>query len=104
VSSFASDFNYDHAVSFPVPQAAGEKVYNYGTTAFPSDEAPGLSAFYKNDGGEIFHTYSTYGRGLEALLGIYALLDVAPLGRNEADLPFPMAWVRHHDRYESKSA
>lgn len=101
-SSFGGDFNQDFEVSFPADQVSGPKVYNFGTASFPSDEAPGLSAFYKNEQGEIFHTYSTYGRGLEGLLGVYAMLDASPKGRNEADLPFPMAWVRHHDRYEAK--
>lgn len=99
VSSFGSDFNHDFAVSFTPEELNRDKVYNFGTTAFSADEAPGMSAFYKNSSGEIFHTYSTYGRGLEGILGVYALLDVAPLGRNEAGLPSPMAWLRHHDRY-----
>ena len=101
-SSFGTDFNYDFDVSFSTDQVNGPKVYNFDTASFPADEAPGMSAFYRNERGEIFHTYSTYGRGLEGLLGVYALLDAAPKGRNEADLPFPMAWVRHHDRYEAK--
>jgi predicted dithiol-disulfide oxidoreductase (DUF899 family) len=69
---------------------------------FPSDEAPGLSVFYKDRTGEVFHTYSTYGRGLDILLGVYNFLDLAPKGRDEEGLPVPMAWLRHHDRYEAK--
>src|SRR4029079_9139557 len=69
---------------------------------FPSEEAPGASVFFKDPGsGEIYHTYSTYGRGLDALIGAYTLLDMVPKGRDEAGLPFEMAWVRHHDRYAS---
>jgi hypothetical protein len=67
---------------------------------FPSEEAPGLSVFYKNANGEIFHTYSSYGRGLDILLGAYNFLDMTPKGRDEDGLAFSMAWVRHHDRYE----
>lgn len=100
VSSFGSDFNQDFAVSFTPEQRQGANYYNFGTSAFPSEEAPGMSAFYRNEAGEIFHTYSSYARGSEGLLGVYALLDVAPKGRDEASLPYPMAWVRHHDRYE----
>ena len=102
VSSFGNRFNYDFGVSFTA--ADKQDRYNYGSMTFPSDEAPGVSAFYKNDSGELFHTYSTFGRGLEGLLGVYALMDAAPMGRDEEGLPFPMAWVRHHDRYEAKAA
>jgi predicted dithiol-disulfide oxidoreductase (DUF899 family) len=64
------------------------------------EERPGLSVFYKNDAGEIFHTYSSYGRGLDILIGAYNFLDFAPKGRDEDSLAFSMAWVRHHDRYD----
>ncbi|WP_263365178.1 DUF899 domain-containing protein [Edaphobacter bradus] len=104
VSSFSSDFNQDFAVSFTAEQIAKGKPYNFGTSGFPSEEAPGVSVFYKNEAGEVFHTYSSYGRGLEGLLGVYALLDMAPKGRDEDALPYPMAWVRHHDRYEPVAA
>jgi predicted dithiol-disulfide oxidoreductase (DUF899 family) len=102
VSSFGSDFNFDFGVSFtPEEMVAGKRPYNYGSIDFPSDEGPGFSAFYKNKDGEVFHTYSTYGRGGEGVLGVYALLDMVPLGRNEEGIePHPMAWVRHHDKYE----
>jgi len=73
--------------------------YNYQMQNFPSDEAHGLSVFYKDGEGNIFHTYSTYGRGLDILLGVYNFLDMAPKGRDEDALAFPMAWIRHHDRY-----
>ncbi|HVK58732.1 MAG TPA: DUF899 family protein, partial [Candidatus Kapabacteria bacterium] len=66
---------------------------------FPSSEAPGLSVFYKDAAGDIYHTYSTYGRGLEILLGTYRILDLVPKGRDESHFGFPMEWVRYHDRY-----
>jgi predicted dithiol-disulfide oxidoreductase (DUF899 family) len=101
VSSHGSDFNFDYQVSFEKSERVNGKVpYNYGFSAFEKDEAPGLSVFYKEKDGDIFHTYSTYARGLETLLGTYNFLDLAPKGRDEEGLPFGMAWVRHHDRYE----
>jgi len=101
VSSFGSDFNHDYQVSAsPEEKAAGKALYNYEMTTFPSEERPGASVFYKNDAGEIFHTYSTYGRGLDTFIGAYHFLDIAPKGRDEAGLAWPMAWVRHHDRYD----
>jgi len=102
-SSFGSDFNYDYHASFkPEQLAAGKVDYNFTMQKFPSEEAPGASVFFKDPGsGEIYHTYSTYGRGLDALIGAYTLLDMVPKGRDEAGLPFEMAWVRHHDRYAS---
>jgi predicted dithiol-disulfide oxidoreductase (DUF899 family) len=75
-------------------------MYNYEMTAFPSEERPGASVFFKNEAGEVFHTYSTYGRGLDILIGAYNFLDLAPKGRDEEGLSYGMAWVRHHDRYE----
>ena len=60
--------------------------------------------FYKDDAGEIFHTYSTYGRGVEVMMGTYAMLDLTPKGRDEGDGPYKMDWVRHHDRYEPEPA
>ena len=76
-------------------------MYNYEFIEnFPSEERPGASVFYKNAGGEILHTYSTYGRGLDILIGTYNFLDLAPKGRDEDNLEWSMAWVRHHDRYD----
>jgi predicted dithiol-disulfide oxidoreductase (DUF899 family) len=99
VSSFGTDFNYDYQVSAtPDEMATGDAYYNYSITKFPSEERPGLSAFYKDETG-VYHTYSTYGRGLDILLGAYNFLDVAPKGRDEDGLAWPMAWVRHHDKY-----
>jgi predicted dithiol-disulfide oxidoreductase (DUF899 family) len=101
VSSYESDFNFDFHVSFSKDQlAAGEVDYNYGKTQFPSEEAPGLSAFYKDGSGQVFHTYSAYARGLDILVGAYNFLDLAPKGRDEDLLAFSMSWVRHHDRYD----
>jgi predicted dithiol-disulfide oxidoreductase (DUF899 family) len=101
LSSFNNDFNYDYHVSAtPEEKATGTADYNYELTTFPSEERPGASAFYKDESGEVFHTYSSYGRGLDILVGAYNLLDLAPKGRDEQGLAWPMAWVRHHDRYE----
>ena len=100
-SSFGSDFNRDFHVSFSKDELASKKAnYNYTTGEFPSEEAPGMSVFYKNEAGEIFHTYSAYARGLDILVGTYNFLDHAPKGRDEASLPWSMAWVRRQDEYE----
>lgn len=102
VSSFGSDFNYDFHVSFtPEEQAKNQVYYNFGTHPFLHEELPGISVFCRDDSGDIFHTYSTYGRGVEVMMGTYRLLDLTPKGRNERDVPNKMEWVRHHDRYES---
>ncbi|MBX9631635.1 MAG: DUF899 domain-containing protein [Burkholderiales bacterium] len=101
VSSHGTDFNYDFGVSFGMEERSSGKVrYNYALQPFPHEEAPGISAFYKDGAGTLFHTYSTYGRGVELMMGAYDLLDISPKGRDEDDLTYPMAWVRHHDRYE----
>jgi predicted dithiol-disulfide oxidoreductase (DUF899 family) len=102
VSAAGSDFNYDFGVSFtPEQQAKGHVPYNYGTWGEPFEELPGVSVFYKGDAGEVFHTYSTYGRGVEVWMGTYRLLDLVPQGRDERDVAYKMEWVRHHDRYET---
>lgn len=98
-SSFGSDFNFDYEVSVRKEEKDQEHIYNYALTKFPSEERPGMSIFQKNPSGEIFHTFSVYGRGLEDFMGIYAILDRVPKGRDEAALSHGMAWVRHHDRY-----
>jgi predicted dithiol-disulfide oxidoreductase (DUF899 family) len=100
VSSLNNDFNRDYHVSF-TPEEQKTAVYNYTATGFGSSEAPGVSVFAKGEGGQIFHTYSCYARGLDMLNGAYQLLDVLPKGRDEQGLPHPMAWVRRHDKYES---
>jgi predicted dithiol-disulfide oxidoreductase (DUF899 family) len=100
VSSYGSDFNPDFDVSFTKDEMAQGKVnYNYTVQEFPSAEAPGLSVFYKDADGNVFHTYSTYGRGVDPLVGTYTILDLVPKGRDENHLSFSMEWVRHHDRY-----
>jgi len=101
-SSNRNDFNYDFHVSFTPEERAkgkGEVYYNFGMTAFPQEEAPGISLFHKNDAGEVFHTYSTFGRGVEVMMGAYFMMDLAPKGRDEKPGQ-GMEWVRHHDRYE----
>ena len=101
-SSFGSDFNRDFGVTFSKDQTdAKTPAYNYGTVPVNSEELPGLSTFYKNERGEVFHTYSTYARGLDILVGTYNVLDMAPKGRDEGALPWSMAWVRRHDEYET---
>jgi predicted dithiol-disulfide oxidoreductase (DUF899 family) len=101
VSSFGTDFNFDYQVSAtPEEKAKGVVNYNYAVTEFPSDERPGTSVFCKNAVGEVFHTYSSYGRGLDLLIGAYNFLDISPKGRDEEGLRYGMAWVRHHDKYE----
>lgn len=102
VSSSGSDFNSDYGVSFTKEQLAKKKIYNFETTDFSQEEAPGLSVFCKNLSGEVFHAYSSYGRGLEDFMGVYRFLDVVPKGRNEEGLAHPMAWVRHHNRYQTE--
>jgi predicted dithiol-disulfide oxidoreductase (DUF899 family) len=102
VSSNQNDFNYDYHVSFTKDEKSNGKVqYNYAENNFRSEEEPGLSVFYKNEAGEIFHTYSTYARGLDILMGTYNFLDLTPKGRDEAAPNRPMHWLRHHDRYNA---
>jgi predicted dithiol-disulfide oxidoreductase (DUF899 family) len=99
VSSSPSDFNFDYHVSFGENEMAkGRVYYNYRLTESGIEELPGLSVFYKNAAGDIFHTYSTYGRGTEALLTAYNILDLTPKGRNE---PSNLGdWVKRHDEYD----
>jgi predicted dithiol-disulfide oxidoreductase (DUF899 family) len=100
VSSFGTDFNHDYHVSFtPEELAAGEVYYNYAPRKTSVTELPGTSVFYRNDSGEIFHTYSSYERGQDMLNAAYHYLDLVPKGRNETGLPSPQAWLRHHDNY-----
>jgi len=100
VSSFGNDFNYDYRVSFRSEQSSsGEIYYNYAPRKTAMEELPGISVFYKDDEGTIFHTYSCYARGLDMLNGAYHWLDLTPKGRDETG-PHKMAWVRLHDEYE----
>ncbi len=101
VSGFDNDFGRDYHVSFtPEEMLKGEMFYNYRVGPFPREEAVGISVFYKNPAGEVFHTYSCYSRGVDMMNGAYHYLDLVPKGRDEAGLPFTQAWVRHHDRYD----
>lgn len=101
LSSLDSDFNYDYQVSFtPEEMEKGEVYYNYKNGSFPSEEAPGISVFYKDEFGEIFHTYSCYSRGLDMLNGAYHYMDLVPKGRDEDELPYTMAWLCRKDQYE----
>ena len=100
VSSLGSDFNFDYHVSFTKDDLAkGPILYNF--TEIPpadaNDELPGLSAFFKDEDGRVFHTYSSYARGPEELIGTYMILDRAPKGRNEKEI---MDWMRRHDEYD----
>ncbi|HEX4964457.1 MAG TPA: thioredoxin family protein [Thermoanaerobaculia bacterium] len=105
VSSNENDFNRDYHVSFTKEEMAqGAVPYNYGLHPFPSEEAPGVSVFTRDARGGVFHTYSAYARGVEELLRVYSYLDFTPKGRDEDSLPYPMAWVRHHDRYEASAS
>jgi predicted dithiol-disulfide oxidoreductase (DUF899 family) len=101
VSSAASGFNFDYHVSFPKGDREGGVFYNFEERSDPEiDELPGVSVFYKDDDGAIYHTYSTYGRGGEMFLTVYGWLDVVPRGRNETKNGNLSDWVRRHDRYE----
>lgn len=101
-SSHGTDFNRDFHVSFsPDEVASGQLDYNFERARLPFavEEMSGLSVFYQDASGDVLHSYSTYGRGLDHLIGVYNYLDFVPRGRDEAGLPWPMAWVRHHDKY-----
>jgi len=100
LSSYGNDFNFDYHVSFTKEnEKKNEAYYNYGKGEFITDELPGLSVFSKDENGEVFHTYSTYARGLDILVGAYNFLDLVPKGRDEDHLDFTMEWVRRHDEY-----
>ena len=89
------------AVSFTPEQIkSGATLYNFGTTPFGSEEAPGISVFYRDEAGDIFHTYSCFSRGLDMMNAAYHYLDLTPLGRHEEGLPYPMDWVRLRDQYQ----
>jgi len=101
VSSQGSDFNFDYHVSFgPEALGRGEIFYNYAPSKISSSEMPGISVFYRDETGAIFHTYSCYARGLDMMNAAYQYLDLVPKGRDEAEQrPHPQAWVRHRDSY-----
>jgi predicted dithiol-disulfide oxidoreductase (DUF899 family) len=100
VSSHGTDFNFDFHVSFTEKEiAAGKVYYNYVLQEFPFEEAPGISIFARDAAGNVYHTYSTYGRGVEVVMATYNLLDLVPKGRDEDGLEYDMEWIRYHDRY-----
>lgn len=100
VSSLGNDFNHDYHVSFAANQLGqSEVIYNYRPVKNSMSERPGISVFYRDPQGTIFHTYSCYARGLDMLNVAYHYLDLTPKGRDEEGLPFPMSWVRYHDAY-----
>ena len=100
VSSGNNDFNHDYGVSFTREEIdKGEASYNYGTSPLYGEELPGISVFYRDAAGDIFHTYSCYARGLDMMNAAYQYLDLTPLGRHEEGLPYPMDWVRLRDQY-----
>ena len=104
LSSLNNEFNRDFGVLFTQQEMDEAKMnYNYHLGHFPSLECPGISSFFKDEQGDVFHTYSAYARGLENFLGIYHFLDIVPKGRNEDGLPYGMEWVRHHDRYDDNT-
>ena len=99
VSSGRSEFNYDLGVSaHQADLDAGAKLYNHGTAAPMGPESPGVSVFAR-EGDRVFLTFQVFARGLDLLNGTYHLLDLTPKGRDEADLPWPMAWLHRHDAY-----
>ena len=99
LSSHGNDFNFDfHVSATEEEKAKGKMFYNFKTGELIGDEMPGLSVFYKDENGDVFHTYSTYARGLDSLVGAYNLLDLTPKGRNE-NPDATMDWVRRHDEY-----
>ena len=101
VSAFGNDFNQAYGVTFTQDESGGNTaVYNYRPIESPGEELPGISVFYKNEAGEVFHTYSTYARGLDMLNVTYHHMDLMPKGRDEANLPWSMAWLRRRDQYE----
>jgi predicted dithiol-disulfide oxidoreductase (DUF899 family) len=102
VSSYGSDFNFDYHVSFTKDDLAKGKVYyNYDMTEASIEELPGVSVFFKDAAGDVFHTYSSYARGGDLLIGAYNYLDLTPKGRNEES---NMNWMRRHDEYEDTAA
>jgi predicted dithiol-disulfide oxidoreductase (DUF899 family) len=101
VSSAPSDFNFDFQASFrPEQIASGAVFYNYKTEPMDMSDREGFSAFYKDGAGTVFHTYSTYARGIDLINSTYNILDLLAKGRDEEKLEFTQAWVRHHDKYQ----
>lgn len=100
VSSHGSDFNRDYHISFESQELkSGDVYYNYRRGSFPSEEAPGISVFYRDEDGRVFHTYSAYARGLDMMNAAYHYMDLVPKGRDEGQLEYTMAWLRRRDEY-----
>jgi predicted dithiol-disulfide oxidoreductase (DUF899 family) len=100
VSSGGNDFNYDFGVSFtPEQRQAGAVSYNFASRATANSDLPGISVFYRDDDGAVYHTYSCYARGLDMMNATYQYLDLLPKGRDEAGLEHTMSWVRLNDSY-----
>lgn len=100
VSSLDNDFNIDFDVSFPEGHR-DDRTYNFAPIEDPPEELPGLSVFFRDDAGDVFHTYSCYARGLDPFNAAYQILDLTPMGRHEDDLEWSMAWLRRHDQYDT---
>ncbi|MGO4571002.1 DUF899 domain-containing protein [Microvirga sp. 2TAF3] len=100
LSSSGSDFSYDYNASFrPEDLASGKAIDNYAQNKANMSDLPGISVFFKDTDGQVFHTYSCYRRGIDMMNTAYHYLDLVPKGRDEADLPYPMAWVALRDQY-----
>jgi len=100
VACKGEDFNRDFHVSFSKEELNGGKAeYNFREFEPFSDEMPGISVFAKDDAGQVYHTYSSYSRGLDNIMGVYQYLDLLPKGRDEGDLSFSMEWVKRNDEY-----
>jgi predicted dithiol-disulfide oxidoreductase (DUF899 family) len=97
LSSFGTDFNFDHHVSFDPEEQ--EVFYNFARQKRPGTESAGISVFYKDAAGKVFHTYSAYARGIDILNAAYNYLDLTPKGRDEDGQKNPQFWVRRHDEY-----
>jgi len=104
VSAAESTFSRDFGVTFDPPETdTSKKNYNFATQHFGGPEAPGVSVFSKEEDGGVFHTYSTFARGLDDFLTAYRFLDVVPKGRDEAGFDFPMTWIRRRTEYDPKA-
>jgi predicted dithiol-disulfide oxidoreductase (DUF899 family) len=100
VSSGENDFNYDYQASFTPDQVKdGAPIYNYATSSPGTTDREGVSVFFKDESGAVFHTYSSYARGIDLLNTAYNYLDLVPKGRDEDGLSFVQSWVEYHDRY-----
>jgi len=102
ISSASNDFNMDFHVSFPADDRDGV-TYNYVPFDGVGEERPGVSVFARGEGGEIYHTYSAYARGIDVINGAYQLLDMTPNGRGEDELDFAQQWIRRHDDYHPQT-